>query len=221
MINSKVTLFLSDIVGFTSISAKKTPIEVINILNELYTLFDMIADKYDVYKIETIGDAYMVASGVPTRNGDMHAFNICRMACEIINATQNFRLLNLDEESNTFQIRIGIHSGKIVAGVVGRKMPRYCLFGETAQITIKMEHNSKANRIHISEDTFQIIKDSHEFITEPAKEINLGHDVKIKTYWLEARDSRFVRKIYPLEVQSEKEDEGTKDYDILSVKTNL
>ena len=109
-----VTIFFSDICGFTRISAAGTPIDVVRMLNLMYTLFDDIAAKFDVYKVATIGDAYFVASGVPIRNGDKHAAEICGMALELLIGVEHFPVPHLPEE--TLKLRIGIHSGPCVAG---------------------------------------------------------------------------------------------------------
>jgi atrial natriuretic peptide receptor A len=118
----QVTIYFSDIVGFTSISAESTPMQVVNLLNDLYTCFDKIVGHFDVYKVETIGDAYMVVSGLPVRNGDLHAREIARMALALLAKVRSFKIHHRPDEK--LKLRIGIHSGSCCAGVVGLKMPR-------------------------------------------------------------------------------------------------
>ncbi|OON17166.1 adenylate/guanylate cyclase catalytic domain protein, partial [Opisthorchis viverrini] len=119
-----VTIYFSDICGFTEWSSTASAFEVVSLLNELYTRFDAVLSSYDVYKVETIGDAYMVVSGLPKRN-ENHAGEI---------ASMSLRLLDDIKENFTLSLRIGIHSGPCAAGVVGTKMPRYCLFGDTGRL---------------------------------------------------------------------------------------
>ncbi|XP_030843298.1 uncharacterized protein LOC115924694 [Strongylocentrotus purpuratus] len=135
-----VTVYFSDIVGFTKLSAISSPMQVVGFLNLLYQFFDSCIEKYDVYKVETIGDAYMVVSGVPIRNGDRHAFEIASLALDMIEGVQTFRLPHL--KSERVLMRIGAHTGPCAAGVVGSKMPRYCLFGDTVNTASRMESNS-------------------------------------------------------------------------------
>nr|XP_014354475.1 PREDICTED: retinal guanylyl cyclase 2-like [Latimeria chalumnae] len=133
----QVTIYFSDIVGFTTISALSEPIEVVDLLNDLYTLFDAVLCNHDVYKVETIGDAYMVASGLPKRNGNKHATEIANMSLDILSSVGFFKMRHMPDVP--VRIRIGLHTGPCVAGVVGLTMPRYCLFGDTVNTASRME----------------------------------------------------------------------------------
>jgi class 3 adenylate cyclase len=152
-----VTIYFSDIVGFTTISAYSSPIEVVQLLNDLYTMFDEICTYNDVYKVETIGDAYMVVSGLPLRNGNAHAGEIATMALNLLHHCGKFKIKHLP--GVPLRLRIGMHSGACVTGVVGLKMPRYCLFGDTVNTASRMESTSQAYRIHVSESTQKILEE--------------------------------------------------------------
>ncbi|XP_033632525.1 receptor-type guanylate cyclase daf-11-like [Asterias rubens] len=144
-----VTVFFSDVVNFTVVSAISTPIQVIVMLNTLYQCLDGIIDRYDVYKVETIGDAYMVVSGVPQRNGNKHAPEMARLSLAICSGVSTVQIPHL--LGSIFKLRIGIHTGPCAAGVVGSTRPRYCLFGDTINTASRMESTGEPGKIHISE----------------------------------------------------------------------
>ena len=158
--------------------------DVVKMLNLMYTLFDDISAKFDVYKIATIGDAYFVASGVPKRNGTRHAQEIISMAISLLKESETFVIPHLP--SQIMKIRIGIHTGPCVAGVVGVKTPRYLLFGETVDIASKMESTGKAMKIHISETTAKKIEGCEGFVVAlRITDIPINGLECINTYWVE------------------------------------
>nr|XP_061787653.1 guanylate cyclase 2G-like [Nerophis lumbriciformis] len=181
-----VSIFFSDIVGFTSMCSLSSAMEVVMFLNDLYSLFDNIIRMYDVYKVETIGDAYMVASGLPISNGLQHAVEICTMALHFLSAIKRFRIRHMPSES--LAIRIGIHSGPVVAGVVGSTMPRYCLFGDTVNTASRLESNSLPLKIHISQSTADILVQAGSFDLEERGEIEMKGKGSHKTYWLLSKE---------------------------------
>ncbi|XP_047700221.1 retinal guanylyl cyclase 2 [Prionailurus viverrinus] len=178
-----VTLYFSDIVGFTTISAMSEPIEVVDLLNDLYTLFDAIIGSHDVYKVETIGDAYMVASGLPKRNGSRHAAEIANMSLDILSSVGTFKMRHMPEVP--VRIRIGLHSGPVVAGVVGLTMPRYCLFGDTVNTASRMESTGLPYRIHVSHSTVTILQALSEgYEVELRGRTELRGKGTEETFWL-------------------------------------
>ncbi|KAM5263777.1 guanylyl cyclase C isoform 2-T2 [Ctenodactylus gundi] len=179
----EVTIYFSDIVGFTTICKYSTPMEVVDMLNDIYKSFDQIVDHHDVYKVETIGDAYVVASGLPMRNGNRHAIDISKMALDILSFIGTFELEHLP--GLPVWIRIGVHSGPCAAGVVGIKMPRYCLFGDTVNTASRMESTGLPLRIHMSSSTIAILKRTQcQFLYEVRGETYLKGRGTETTYWL-------------------------------------
>ncbi|XP_045912769.1 receptor-type guanylate cyclase gcy-19 isoform X3 [Micropterus dolomieu] len=178
----KVTIFFSDIVGFTSISASCTPLQVVEMLNNLYMCFDTRIDSYNVYKVETIGDAYMVVSGLPERNGDRHADEIAKMALDLVAAVRQVSIPHMP--NHRLQLRAGIHTGPCVAGIVGYKMPRYCLFGDTVNTASRMESTSLPQRIHTSSETYLALIKDNAYELQLRGEIEVKGKGKMNTYWL-------------------------------------
>ncbi|XP_026329867.1 receptor-type guanylate cyclase Gyc76C-like [Hyposmocoma kahamanoa] len=187
-----VTIYFSDIVGFTSMSAESTPLQVVNFLNDLYTVFDRIIRGYDVYKVETIGDAYMVVSGLPIRNNDRHVGEIASMALELLSAAKSHKISHRPNE--TLKLRIGVHTGAVVAGVVGLTMPRYCLFGDTVNTASRMESNGEPLRIHISPSCKQALDKIGGYVTEPRGTIPIKGKGQLQTYWLVGATEKAIQK---------------------------
>lgn len=182
-----VTIFFSDIEGFTSLSAESTPLQVVDLLNDLYTCFDAIIDHYDVFKVETIGDAYMVASGLPLRNGTHHAREIARTALDLRDAMTTFKIRHKPDRK--LRVRIGVHSGPAVAGVVGNKMPKYIIFGETVVIASKMESSGEPLKVHISEATKNILESNFtSFKISLRGQTDLKGSGQATTYWLDGEE---------------------------------
>ncbi|NXV18948.1 GUC2C protein, partial [Cepphus grylle] len=198
----EVTIYFSDIVGFTTLCKYSTPMEVVDMLNDIYKNFDHILDHHDVYKVETIGDAYMVVSGLPKRNGNRHAVDISMMALDILSFMGSFELRHLP--GLPVWIRIGIHSGPCAAGVVGIKMPRYCLFGDTVNTASRMESTGLPLRIHVNGSTINILKRTDcRFQYEVRGETYLkGRGTEI-TYWLTGTEDKKYNLPTPPSVENQ------------------
>ncbi|KAK2719221.1 hypothetical protein QYM36_004895, partial [Artemia franciscana] len=180
-----VTIYFSDIVGFTTISAYSTPIEVVDLLNDLYTCFDATIDSYSVYKVETIGDAYMVVSGLPYRIPD-HAAQVGTMAMDLLHQAGKFKIRHLP--NTPLRLRIGLHTGPCCAGVVGLTMPRYCLFGDTVNTASRMESSGSAWRIHVSHTTKARLEEIGGYKLVFRGMTELKGKGQCPTYWLEGKD---------------------------------
>ncbi|XP_068156138.1 guanylate cyclase soluble subunit beta-1 [Drosophila tropicalis] len=153
-----VTLMFSGIVGFGQYCAANTDpdgaMKIVKMLNELYTVFDALTDSkrnLNVYKVETVGDKYMAVSGLPDPCED-HAKCIARVALDMMDMAKNVKM-----GSNPVQITIGIHSGEVVTGVIGNRVPRYCLFGNTVNLTSRTETTGVPGRINVSADTYRLL----------------------------------------------------------------
>ncbi|XP_055544527.1 soluble guanylate cyclase 88E [Wyeomyia smithii] len=183
MFNS-VSILFSDVVTFTEICSRITPMEVVSMLNAMYSIFDTLTERNNVYKVETIGDAYMVVSGAPEKEQN-HAEKVCDMALDMIEAITDLK----DPSTGThLRIRVGVHSGAVVAGIVGLKMPRYCLFGDSVNTASRMESTSQAMKIHISQSTKNFLPANYR-VSERG-EIDVKGKGTMKTYWLDCKENR-------------------------------
>ncbi|KAF6018282.1 hypothetical protein EB796_023412 [Bugula neritina] len=178
------TILFSDVVGFTTICSAISPMEVVNLLNGMYTTFDTLIEKFQLYKVETIGDAYMIAGGIP-KPCDKHASSIAEMAFAMLNAMKTLK--DPSDETDTgahLKLRVGIHSGTVVGGVVGLKMPRYCLFGDTVNTANRMESTGQAMRVHCSQSVKNCLDGNKQYSFEQRGSIEIKGKGQMKTYWL-------------------------------------
>ncbi|KYO46284.1 guanylate cyclase soluble subunit alpha-3 [Alligator mississippiensis] len=182
---SNVTMLFSDIVGFTAICAQCSPMQVITVLNELYTRFDYQCGELDIYKVETIGDAYCVAGGLH-KESETHAVQVALMALKMMELSDEV----MSPHGEPIKMRIGLHSGSVFAGVVGVKMPRYCLFGNNVTLANKFESCSVPRKINVSPTTYRLLKEYPGFVFTPRsrEELppNFPSDIPGICYFLDA-----------------------------------
>ena len=162
---AQASVLFADIVDFTPLSAALAPDEVVSLLNEVFSYFDMLAEKYDVEKIKTIGDCYMVAAGVPRPRSD-HALILAQLALEAQNYFQVHPIAG-----HTLSFRIGINSGSLVAGVIGRKKFIYDLWGDAVNIASRMESHGVRGKVQITRATYELIRS--EFICEDGGNVDI------------------------------------------------
>jgi len=173
----EVTVLFADVVGFTKLAAELGPRSVANLLNELFEMFDDLAEKYKLEKIKTIGDCYMAVAGVPDRS-PTHAQQMADFSLEALAAlkSQNQKM------SRNLQIRIGMHSGTVAAGIIGRKKFAYDLWGDVVNVTSRLEGSAEPMKIHVSESVHSRLEDSYLF--EERGEVELRNRGKLRTYYL-------------------------------------
>ncbi|MFN8360088.1 MAG: adenylate/guanylate cyclase domain-containing protein [Candidatus Kapaibacterium sp.] len=200
-----VSVLFADIVNFTKLSQRITPEELVEGLDRIFSTFDALAEKHGLEKIKTIGDAYMVVSGAPIQR-ENHAEAMAHFALEMIEAMKEFRSISTGEE---IQLRIGIHSGEVVAGVIGKNKFAYDLWGDAVNTASRMESHGEAGKIHVSEEFMQALKTAiadgtgHDLSLQPESslsslqsllsfsfqkrgELDIKGKGKMRTYFMEA-----------------------------------
>src|SRR5258708_7370501 len=175
-----VSVLFADIVGFTPLSASLAPHEVVTLLNSLFSAFDQVVDGRGLEKIKTIGDAYMVAAGIPLPRPD-HAAAIADLALEMRIVLASVR----DEINAPLDIRIGVDSGPAVAGGIGKRKFSYDLWGDTVNTASRMESNSVAGEIQVTERCWTILRDTHRFRERGA--IDVKGKGPMRTFFLDGR----------------------------------
>jgi guanylate cyclase len=173
----EASILFADVVDFTPLSARLSPSEVVSLLDGLFTDFDGLVDRFGLEKIKTIGDAYMVASGVPRRRAD-HAEILASMALEMRDLVAN----RSTDDGHAIELRIGINSGPVVAGVIGRRKFIYDLWGDAVNTASRMESHGTPCQIQIAEATYELVKD--DFVCEPRGLVEVKGKGAIRTWYL-------------------------------------
>ena len=158
-----VTVLFADFQGFTAISEKLEPEDLVAEIDLSFRAFDVIIEKYGLEKIKTIGDAYMCAGGISS-NGTDSATQVVKAALEMQEAMHDIAEEKKKTDGIFFEARIGIHSGPVVAGIVGIKKFAFDIWGDTVNIAARMETNGKVGKVNISESTYHLIRDHYSCI---------------------------------------------------------
>ncbi|MEI7937040.1 MAG: adenylate/guanylate cyclase domain-containing protein [Verrucomicrobiota bacterium] len=178
----EVSVLVADLVGFTTLTAHIGPDQVVFLLNEIFSSFDVIAEKRGLEKIKTIGDAYMAAGGLPVARAD-HAEAIAEMALDLQEEIERFNLAY----NTSIHLRIGISTGPVVAGVIGRRKFTYDLWGDTVNLACRLESLGEAGSIQVSEATYQRLKPKYRF--ENGRSLQIKGRGQENVYTLCARGS--------------------------------
>jgi class 3 adenylate cyclase len=173
----QASVLFADMVGFTPLSAEMTPEEMVELLNTIYSFYDSLIDKFGLEKIRTIGDNYMVASGVPRPRPD-HAKALARMALEMRDYFNDADQLAIEG----LNFRIGINSGPLVAGVIGHKKFQYDIWGPTVNTASRMESQGLPGKVQITQATYELLKD--EFVCEPRGTLEVKGVGDLETWFL-------------------------------------
>jgi class 3 adenylate cyclase len=161
-----VTVLFADLVGFTPLAASMAPEAAVELLDDIFTEFDSLADRHGLEKIKTIGDAYMAVSGLPNPRDD-HAGAAADMALEMQAALAKIR----QRQKIDLHVRIGLNSGPVVAGIIGRKKFTYDLWGDTVNVASRMESHGVIDSVQVSADTYDLLQSGYEFQTQPPMQI--------------------------------------------------
>jgi adenylate cyclase len=177
---TEVTILFSDLVGFTALANQCSPARILEILNSLFSVFDGLAKRLKLEKIKTIGDAYMVAGGLPEQNPN-HAIAVADMAIGMIEAVQEAG----KRFGEKLEVRIGIHSGEVVAGIIGQHRSIYDVWGDTVNTASRLESSGLPNRIQISERTYKEVMNT--FSCDPRGPVEVKGKGTMLTYFLGSR----------------------------------
>ncbi|CAN1211822.1 hypothetical protein TUMEXPCC7403_16575 [Tumidithrix helvetica PCC 7403] len=172
-----VTVLFADIVNFTQMSSHILPLELVEMLNQIFSVFDRLSEQHGLEKIKTIGDAYMVVGGLPNPRAD-HAEAIADMALDMLRETSKFQ----SKDGTALDIRIGINSGSVVAGVIGTKKFIYDLWGDAVNVASRMESHGDVGKIQVTQATYMKLKG--KYMLEERGEISIKGKGKMTTYWL-------------------------------------
>jgi class 3 adenylate cyclase len=180
----QVTVLFTDFKGFTAMSEMVTPQELIHDLNDCFSAFDHITSRHGIEKIKTIGDAYMAAGGLPIPN-TTHATDVVKAALEIRDHIADVKARKVVAGLPYFEIRIGIHTGPVVAGIVGVKKFQYDIWGDTVNTASRMESSGEVGQVNISESTYALVKDVLGFTFTPRGKVQAKGKGEMEMFFVE------------------------------------
>ncbi|CAJ1970011.1 unnamed protein product [Cylindrotheca closterium] len=193
--HDNVTVFFSDIVRFTDISRALSPVKVCNMLDRLYVAFDALANKHGVFKVETIGDAWVGVTNLEHDENATHVKQIAEFAVEAVAAASNVLIDEDDPSSGYLHIRVGFHSGPVVSNVIGSLNPRYALFGDTMNTAARMEGLSTSDRIQCSNASARLLKEqAPDFPLRRRGKVAVKGKGQMTTYWVGTSSSRDFKR---------------------------
>ena len=177
----QVTVLFTDFKGFTAMSEQLSPKNLVKDLHECFSLFDHICEKYGIEKIKTIGDAYMAAGGLPSPNST-HPQDVVKAALEMAEVVERGKTHKIEQGLPFFEVRIGVHTGPVVAGIVGVKKFQYDIWGDTVNTAARMESSGVVGKVNISESTYELLKD--QFTCEYRGEVEAKGKGRMKMYFV-------------------------------------
>jgi class 3 adenylate cyclase len=187
-----VTVLFTDFKGFSTIAGKLSPQELVAELNDYFMAFDEIMGKYNLEKIKTIGDAYMCAGGIPTSN-TTHPLDAVQAALAMQEYMAKKNVQRTEKNLECWELRVGLHTGPIVAGVVGKKKYAYDIWGDTVNIASRMESNGEAGKVNISASTYQHIKGHYQCLYRG--KISAKNIGEVDMYFIESKLEKPVARL--------------------------
>jgi PAS domain S-box-containing protein len=210
---AEATILFADLVGFTPVSAQMRPIELVNLLNQIFSTFDQLAETHELEKIKTVGDEYMAVGGLPVPKPD-HVQAVAQLALDMQAAISTFKT----PDGKPFQIRIGINTGSVVAGVIGIKKFAYDLWGDTVNVASRMETQGEPGKIQVTEAVYQVLKDEFELVQRGPEPLDVKGRGLMKTYWLIGRKAPAIKT--ETKTSSELASELASEAEALSIFSN-
>jgi class 3 adenylate cyclase/ligand-binding sensor domain-containing protein len=184
----QVTVLFTDFKGFTALSETMSPRDIVRDLNECFSAFDRITEKYNIEKIKTIGDAYMAAGGLPVPNGT-HAVDVVRAALEMRDFIAEGKARKIAAGQPYFEIRIGIHTGPVVAGIVGVKKFQYDIWGDTVNTASRMESSGEVGKVNISSATYELVRETPGLVFTPRGLVEAKGKGEVEMWFVEKAES--------------------------------